>query len=190
MTRSLGLPSVCQCSTLACLIFILHSSLFILHCEAQTAGKYEFYRYKQRYAIEIDPLGQILGRISAQFEQRLDPNFSRVYEFVYQKNVADKNATGSYPESGVSLAAIERIFLVDNAAMLGQYVGVGAGFGLINQTISFRLTAEIGYKIVFGGGKGNYFIEPRAIMDAYLVTNHVGKRVLPYISLPFGYAWW
>jgi hypothetical protein len=167
------------------LIFVISES-----CEAQTAGKYEFYRYDQRYAIEIDPVGEILGRVSAQFEERLDPNFARVYEFVYQKNLGDKSITGYYPESGVSIAAIERIYFVDNAAMLGQYVGVGPGFGLINKTISFRMTAEIGYKIAFGGGKGNFFIEPRAIMDAYLVTNHDGKSILPYVSLPFGYAWW
>jgi hypothetical protein len=171
-------------------IFVFLIFAFSESCEAQTAGKYEFYRYDQRYAVEIDPLGEILGRVSAQFEDRLDPNFSRVYEFVYQKNVGDKSVTGYYPESAISLAAIERIYLVDNAAMLGQYVGVGAGIGLINETISLRMTAEIGYKFVFGGGKGNYFIEPRLMMDAYLITNHDGKPILPYVSLPFGYAWW
>jgi len=172
------------------LLFILHSSFLTLNCDAQTAGKYEFYRYLQNKAIQIDPLGQILGRLSAQYEERLDPNFTRAYEFVYQRKLENKNVTGAYPESGISIGAIERIYLVDNAAMLGQYVGVGAGVGLINQTISFRMTAEIGYKFIFGGGKGNYFIEPRLLMDAYLVTNHIGQRILPYIALPFGYCWW
>ena len=79
---------------------------------------------------------------------------------------------------------------VDNSALLGQYVGVGAGIGLINKTIGFRLSAEIGYKIAFGGGLGHYFVEPRVLMDAYLITNHVGRRILPYIALPFGYTWW
>ncbi len=168
----------------------INSSFLIINCKAQTAGKYEFYRYLQRYAVEVDPLGQILGRVSAQFEQRLDPNFTRVYEIVYQRKLEDKSVYGWYPESGVSVGALERIYLIDNAALVGQYAGVGAGIGLVNQTISFRLTAEMGYKFVFGGGKGNYFIEPRLIMDAYLITNHVGKRVLPYIALPFGYTWW
>jgi hypothetical protein len=172
------------------LFLILHTSFFILNCFAQTAGKYEFYRYKQQYAIAIDPIGQILGRVSAQFEERLDPNFTRAYEFVYQKNLEDRRITGAYPESGISIGAIERIYLVDNAAMLGQYVGIGAGLGLVNKTISVRMTAEVGYKFAFGGGIGHYFIEPRIIMDAYLVTNHVAQRILPYISLPFGYAWW
>ncbi len=161
-----------------------------LIARAQTAGKYEFYRYKQTQAIQIDPLGQFLGRVSAEYEVRLDPNYTRAYEFVYQKNLEDKQITGAYPESGISIGAIERIYLVDNAAMLGQYVGIGAGVGLIDKTISARLTAEIGYKYAFGGGIGHFFIEPRIIMDAYLITNHAGKRVLPYISLPFGYAWW
>ncbi len=169
---------------------ILNSSFLIPNCRAQTAGKYEFYRYLQQYAVEIDPLGDILGRISAQFEQRLDPNFSRVYEIVYQRELEDKHVTGWYPESGISIAAIERIFLVDNAALLGQYVGVGVGVGLVNETVAARVTAEIGYKIAFGGGTGHYFIEPRILLDSYLVTNRDGQRILPYISLPFGYSWW
>ncbi len=171
-----------------CVFFIF--SFLISNCKAQTAGKYEFYRYLQQYAVEIDPLGFVLGRMSAQFEQRLDPNFSRAYEFVYQRNVEDKNVSGAYPESAISAGAIERIFLTDNASLLGLYVGVGAGIGLVHETISFRTTAEIGYKYVFGGGTGHYYIEPRLLMDAYLITNHVGQRILPYISLPFGYAWW
>ena len=98
--------------------------------------------------------------------------------------------TGAYPESAVSLGAIERIFLVDNAAMLGLYVGIGGGIGMTHLTGTLRMTAEIGYKYSFGGGVGHFFIEPRLIMDSYLITNHVSQRVLPYISLPFGYAWW
>lgn len=177
--------------SLFCISFlILYSSFLIINCNAQTAGKYEFYRYLQQYAIEIDPLGDILGRMSAQYEQRLDPNFSRAYEVVYQRSLEDKHISGWYPESGVTIGAIERIFLVDNAALLGQYVGLGAGVGLVNKTISVRATAELGYKIAFGGGTGHYFIEPRVILDSYLITNRVGQRILPYISLPFGYSWW
>lgn len=172
------------------LFLTLCSSLLTHHCSAQTAGKYEFYRYNQAYAVQVDPLGQILGRLSVQFEDRLDPNFTRAYEFVYQKNVEDKHVAGAYPESAVSLGAIERIYLVDNAAMLGLYVGIGGGIGMTHVTGTVRLTAEIGYKYSFGGGIGHFFIEPRLIMDSYLITNHVSQRVLPYVSLPFGYAWW
>jgi hypothetical protein len=171
-------------------ILTLNSSFLIINCKAQTAGKYDFYRYLQRYAIEIDPLGAILGRISAQFEERLDPNFSRVYEIVYQSKLGDKTVTGWYPESGESIGVIERIYFTDNSAFLGQYVGVGLGTGLVNKTIALRATAEIGYKIAFGGGTGHFIIEPRILMDSYLITNHDGKRILPYISLPFGYSWW
>jgi hypothetical protein len=172
------------------LLFILNSSLLTHNCEAQTAGKYDFYRYLQQYAVEIDPLGEILGRVSAQFEERLDPNFSRVYEMVYQRDLEDKNVTGWYPESAVSIGAIERIYLTDNAALLGQYFGLGAGVGLISKTISVRATAEIGDKIAFGGGTGHFFIEPRLLLDSYLITNGISKRILPYIALPFGYSWW
>jgi hypothetical protein len=174
----------------AFLFFVLNSSFLVHNCKAQTAGKYDFYRYLQQYAVEIDPLGDILGRMSAQFEERLDPNFSRMYEIVYQRDLEDKNVAGWYPESGISIAAIERIYLTDNAAMLGQYVGVGLGMGVVNKTIALRATAEIGYKIAFGGGMGHYFIEPRILMDSYLITNHDGRTILPYISLPFGYSWW
>jgi len=157
---------------------------------SQTAGRYEFYRYLQHHAVTIDPLGTILGRISAHYEDRLDPNFSRVYEIVYQKDVSNPYVTGTYAESAFTIGAIERLFLVDNAAMLGQYAGAGIGVGKIDKTIAVRLTAEIGYKIAFGGGEGHYFVEPRVIMDAYLITNHVGRQIIPYIALPFGYAWW
>ena len=177
-------------TSLQSVVVLIALVLMTANSKAQTAGKYEFYRYLQRYAVTIDPLGEILGRMSAHLEQRLDPNFSRAYEIVYQRDVSDKRVTGSYPESAWSFGAIERIYLVDNAAMLGQYVGVGAGVGQVNVTISFRLTAEIGYKFVFGGGQGHYFIEPRLLMDAYMITNHVGQRILPYVALPFGYAWW
>jgi hypothetical protein len=172
------------------LFLILNSSFFIINCKAQTAGKYDFYRYLQQHAIEIDPLGYILGRVSAQYEERLDPNFSRTYEIVYQRKLEDRGVTGWYPESGESIGAIERIYLTDNAALLGQYVGVGLGVGLVNKTIALRATAELGYKIAFGGGTGHYIIEPRILMDSYLITNHDCKRILPYFSLPFGYSWW
>jgi putative endonuclease len=174
----------------ALILFILNSSLFVSNVQAQTASRYDFYRYLQQYAVEIDPLGDILGRMSAQIEERLDPNFSRVYEIVYQRDLADQHNTGWYPESGVTIAAIERIFLTDNAALLGQYVGVGVGAGIVNETIAVRITAEIGYKIAFGGGTGHFFIEPRVLMDSYIVTNRDGQRILPYIALPFGYSWW
>jgi hypothetical protein len=172
------------------LFFIFNSSFLIPNCHAQTGSRYDFYRYLERYAVEIDPLGQILGRISAQYEERLDPNFARSYEIVYQRNVEDKNVTGAYPESAFTIGAIERIYLTDNAALIGDYLGVGIGLGVVNKTIAVRTTAEIGYKIVFGGGTGHFFIEPRLMMDAFLITNHDSQRILPYISLPFGYAWW
>src|ERR1051326_8956410 len=75
---------------LTCSFFILHSSFFILHCFAQSGGNYYFYRYLQTRAVEVDPLGAILGRISAHYEQRLDPNFTRTYEFVWQRELGDK----------------------------------------------------------------------------------------------------
>jgi hypothetical protein len=172
------------------LLFTLNSSLLTQNSIAQHAGKYDYYRYLQTQAVEADPLGFILGRVSAQYEQRLDPNFTRTYEFAWQRELGDKNVKGYYHESGVSIGAMERIYLVDNAAMLGNYAGVGAGLGLIDKTISFRLTAEVGYKYCFGGGKGHYFVEPKFIMDAYLFTNRIGKRILPLVALPVGYAWW
>jgi hypothetical protein len=181
---------ISRSTTALFLIFLLNSSFLIVNCNAQTAGKYDFYRYLQQYAVSIDPLGEILGRVSAQFEERLDPNFSRAYEIVYQRDLEDKHTPGWYKESGFTVGALERIYLTDNAAMIGQYIGIGAGTGLVNKTIAVRVTAEIGYKIVFGGGTGHYFIEPKILMDSYIITNAVGQRILPYIALPFGYSWW
>ncbi len=172
------------------LFFILNSSFLTNKCEAQTGGKYDFYRYLQQYAVEIDPIGDILGRVSGQFEERLDPNFSRVYDIVYQRAVEDKHTTGWYPESAITVGAMERIFLTDNAAILGQYIGIGVGAGVIHKSIAVRVTAEIGYKIAFGGGTGHFFIEPKILMDSYIITNAVGQRILPYVALPFGYSWW
>ncbi len=177
--------------TMAFSVFIiLNSSFFIHNCEAQTTGKYDFYRYLQKYAIEIDPIEEVLGRISAQFEERLDPNFSRSYEIVYQRKLENRSNNGWYPESGITVGALDRIYLIDNSSLLGGYIGLGFGVGRVNETIAVRATAEMGYKICLGGGTGHYFIEPRLMMDAYIITNHDSQRILPYISLPFGYSWW
>ena len=100
---------ISRSTTALFLIFLLNSSFLIVNCNAQTAGKYDFYRYLQQYAVSIDPLGEILGRVSAQFEERLDPNFSRAYEIVYQRDLEDKHTPGWYKESGFTVGALERI---------------------------------------------------------------------------------
>lgn len=156
------------------------------HC--QTAGKYEFYRHPQSQAIRVNPLGYILGRIDAQFEQRLDPNFTRTYEFAYQPDIRKNRDSGSV-QTAYTIGAVERIYLIDNAAMLGQFVGLGGGIGSAGKSFGLRLTAELGYKLVFGEGPGKIFVEPVLTLDSYLIGNSSIRRVLPYIALPFGYCW-
>jgi hypothetical protein len=172
-----------------CLAVYVLFSFFSSTGQAQTGGKYDFYRYPQKYALSIDPLGQWLGRVSARLETRLDPNFTRQYEIVYQRNVQNKTDKLSYPEAAYTVGAIERIYLVDNAALLGQYAGIGIGVGVINKTIAVRLTAEMGYKFAFPIGRSYFFIEPTLLMDSYLITNHDARRIFPYIAMPFGYCW-
>jgi len=68
MLRRLDLSLVCRCWLFPS-FFILNSSFLILNCEAQTAGKYEFYRYDQRYAIDATKLETQLGwRAQQTFE--------------------------------------------------------------------------------------------------------------------------
>ena len=89
------------------LLFILSSSFFILNsslltptCEAQTASKYDFYRYLQQYAVSIDPLGEILGRVSAQFEERLGVDFDLKVKvgnlrFAFKQALGDNRTHGA-----------------------------------------------------------------------------------------------
>lgn len=163
-------------------------TLFPLCTSAQTAGKYEFYRHPESQAVTIDPLGFLLGRINGHFEQRLDPNFTRTYELVYQRDIRRNKDSGS-AQTAYTVGAIERIYLIDNAAMLGQYVGLGVGVGFVGPSFGFRLTAELGYKLLLGSGPGEFFLEPNLTLDSYLIGNGSIRRVLPYIALPFGYCW-
>ena len=171
-------------------VFFILTALLILPvcCLAQTAGKYEFYRHPESQAVTANPLGFLLGRLDAHYEQRLDPNFTRTYEVAYQRDIRRNKDSGSR-QTAYTVGAIERIYLIDNAAMLGQYVGLGAGVGSVGPSFGLRLTAELGYKLVFGDGPGKFFIEPNLTLDSYLIGNGSIRRVLPYIALPFGYCW-
>jgi hypothetical protein len=167
------------------------AGVFLLVCVgsvmAQTSGKYDFYRHPEVNAIGIDPIGWFLGRVDAYWEDRLDPNYSRSYELVYQHDIRKDKGQG-VQQTAYTVGAIERIYLIDNAAILGQYVGLGIGLGMSNQTFVVRATAEIGYKYVFETGRG-FFIEPKLTLDSYIVGNSHIRRVIPYFALPFGYCW-
>lgn len=154
---------------------------------AQSAGKYSFYRHPEAEAVAINPLGWFVGRLDAHWEVRLDPNFSRSYEIVYQHDIRKDKSVGDR-QTALTVGAIERIYLIDNAAILGQYVALGGGLGMVNQTFVVRLTAEIGYKFVFATGKG-FYVEPALTLDSYIVGNSHIRRVIPYFALPFGYCW-
>jgi hypothetical protein len=155
---------------------------------AQSGSRYDFYRHPESQAITVNPLGFLLGRIDGHFEQRLDPNFTRTYGFAYQPDIR-KNRDSGTVQTAYTADATERIYLIDNAAMLGQFVGLGAGIGAVGKSFGLRLTAELGYKLVLGSASGKFFIEPVLTLDSYLIGNGSIRRVLPYIALPFGYCW-
>jgi hypothetical protein len=155
---------------------------------AQSSGKYDFYRHPQSHAFTINPIGWLLGRVDAHYEDRLDPNFSRTYEIAYQRDIRKDKSLGT-PEQCYTLGAVERIYLIDNAAIQGQFVGMGGGIGVVSSTIAVRLSAEIGYKLLFGTGTGRFFIEPELLLDSYVIGNNHMRRVLPYFAIPFGFSW-
>ena len=139
------------------------------------------------HAVELDPIGYLLGRVGGRFEYRVDPLISRYFEVAYQKNL-DRTANGIVMPSA-SLGFGERIYLRDNAAMVGLYAGVNLGVALINATIlDARLSMEIGYKLPLGS-KSHFFIEPELLIDAYLFHHQNVSEIFPYITIPFGYLW-
>ena len=156
---------------------------------AQSAEKYDFFRYPQSHAASLNPIGPIFGRWDGYYEWRLDPNFSRRIEIAYQPNVRDTHKNGTFDESAISIGLTERLYLYDNAAIQAQFAGVGLGVALIRKTVALRITTEIGYKWIFSNGAGNFYIEPMVLLDAYVVTNHDCKRIIPVLELPVGYAW-
>ena len=170
--------------------FVLAGVVLLLCCGsavAQTGHKYDYYRHPESQSVAINPFGWLLGRVDAHFEDRLDPNFSRSYEFAYQPDIRkDKQQP---IQTAYTVGAIERIYLIDNAAILGQFVGLGGGVGMVSKTFCVRLTAEIGYKLLLGSGPRAFFLEPELLLDSYIVGNHHIRRVIPYFALPFGYAW-
>jgi hypothetical protein len=151
-------------------------------------GELQYYISPYRYAFQIDPLGALLGRISGRFEFRVDPLISRYVEFAYQRNLNTKVGNDIRTPSS-SLAFGERIYLRDNAAMVGLFAGVNLGFALIDsRSFSARLSLEIGYKLPLGSGS-HFFLEPEMIIDAYFLKRPNMRQIFPYVALPFGYMW-
>ena len=144
-------------------IFILNASFLIHNCVAQTAGKYDFYRYLQQYAVSNRSAGRNSWAGQRAIRERLDPNFSRVYEIVYQRNLEDNIRRVGIKNRGFPLARWSGFFLSIMLRCLGNMLAWELVFGSVNETIAARITAEIGYKFVFGGGTGHYFIEPRLL---------------------------
>jgi hypothetical protein len=153
--------------------------------QAQHREPVNYYRSPYWYGVQIDPIGQILGRASARFEWRVDPLLSRYFEFAYQKNVSSLSVTAK--EQSMSLGIGERIYLRDNAAIVGFFAGANLGFALINsKSFGARISLEIGCKIPFTA-KSHFFVEPELMIDAYFIHPIFTRQIFPYFSLPFGY---
>lgn len=145
----------------------------------------DYYRSPFPNALSIDPLGELLGRIGMKYERRTDPLFSSFFEFSYQRDVKKKDFDTTLPAYSIGVG--ERIYLRDNAAMEGVYVGVQGAVSFISSSLTLRLTPEIGYKVRLGNS--HFFIEPLILYDAFLFHIHGAKSVLPYVALPIGYMW-
>jgi hypothetical protein len=147
----------------------------------------DYYVSPYPHAVEIDPLGDLLGRVGARYEYRVDPLLSRYFDFSFQKNL-------NHDRNGIITPAISagygtRIYLRDNAAMVGLFVGVNLGVALVNHnSINALLSMEIGYKLTFGS-KSPFFIEPELLTDAYLFHHNNASKVFPYVAVPVGFLW-
>jgi hypothetical protein len=157
-------------------------------CSAQEHEEIQYYISPYWHAVQIDPIGTLLDRISARYEFRVDPLLSRYFEFAYQRNLNTK-VTNDVRTPSASAAFGERIFLRDNAAMIGLFAGVNVGIALLDhRTVSARITLEIGYKLPLGKNS-HFFIEPEGLIDSYIIKRPNMRQIFPYLAIPFGYIW-
>jgi hypothetical protein len=145
----------------------------------------DYYVSPYPHAAEIDPLGDILGRVGARYEYRVDPSLSRYFDVSFQRNL--NHAANGIITPAISVGYGTRIYLRDNAAMVGLFVGVNLGLALVNHnSINALLAMEIGYKLTFGPNSP-FFIEPELLTDAYLFHHNNASKIFPYVAVPLGF---
>lgn len=157
--------------------------------QAKAQKRIEFYATEYGQGLSIDPIGIVLGRMSAKFEWRFDPNFSYFVDALFDrdtdslKTTITRNAIPTY-----SIGAGVRLYLRDNGAIEGLFGGVGLGLTRTpGPDYGIRISIDIGYKWVLGDSP--FFLEPQFIVDAYPLRPKVGRPFFSYIALPFGIVW-
>ncbi len=149
----------------------------------------DYYRSPYGWAVQIDPLGYVLGRYGGRLEMRTEPNYSLYVDFAHDRDI-DTNKSSitddAIPMNSLGLGG--RIYLRDNAALEGLFAGGSlAGTIQAGSRLGLRLSVEIGYKLVFGDGP--FFIEPQLLIDSYPFRHPGAKAMFSYISVPLGFAW-
>jgi len=143
----------------------------------------QYYVYPYGHAVQIDPLGILLGRIGARMEFRFDPLISRYIEVAYQPNLNTEGQNDIRTPS-ISAGVGERIYLRDNCAIVGLFAGANLALALIdNVNPNVRLTIEIGAKLPIGN---RFFLEPELLIDSYLFVRQNMRQIFPYVALPMG----
>lgn len=149
----------------------------------------DYYRSQYAWALQVDPLGYVLGRYGARLEMRTEPNYSLYLDYAHDRDI-DTNKSSitddALPMNSIGLGA--RIYLRDNSAVEGLFAGASlAGTIQSGSRLGLRLSVEIGYKLRFGDGP--FFIEPQLLIDSYPLRDPAAKPMFSYISIPLGFAW-
>jgi len=169
------------------------AALFILaftsDCIAQKKEPINYFRSPYKWAVQVDPLGYLLGRYGARLEMRSDPNFSYYIDAYHDRDIDTFKTSITDDRIPVnSLGVGWRIYLKDNNAPEGLFGGLAVGPTIQSGSrLGLRLSAEIGYKWVLGDGP--FFIEPQLLIDAYPFRDRLAKAAFTYVAVPIGIAW-
>ena len=179
-----------RCASLRMTAFLLLGLVAIPDTStAQRRDPVEYYRSPYPWALQVDPLGYLLGRYGGRLEKRYDPNYSFLLDYAFDRDL--DSLKSSVTDNAIpthSLGVGWRIYLKDNNAPEGLFTGLTlAGTIQSGTRPGLRLSAEIGYKWMIGDGP--FFIEPQFIVDSYVFRDPAAKPMFMYISIPLGFAW-
>ncbi len=166
------------------------AGLLLLGAGSATAQhQFDYYRSIYRYGAQINPIGFLLGRPSAEFEWREDPSVSHLINFTYHYDVESPPPDGKkIVQHSFGLGYDHRFYLIDNAAVEGPYASLGAGLEFANnRTVVFRATAHIGWKYLLFGTQ--FYVSPDCAFDFFTIRGPSMRVMSPYITLPMGIVW-
>jgi hypothetical protein len=169
--------------------FFLLVLCFVSDAVAQKKETINYFRSPYKWAVQIDPVGYLLGRYGARLEMRSDPNFSYYLDGYHDRDIDTFKTSITNNRIPVNSIGIGwRIYLKDNNAPEGLFGGVAVGPTIQSGSrLGLRLSAEIGYKWMLGDGP--FFIEPQLLIDAYPLRDRLAKAAFTYVAVPLGFAW-